>query len=101
MADGIYMLMQSDLEGPVNIGCPEYISVDELVATVIGVSGKEIHVKHVDGPVGVHSRNFSNARIYSLGWRAKVFLKEGIGHTYPWIEAQVRAQRVREGEKEK
>ena len=91
MVDGIYMLMQSDLEGPVNIGCPEYISVDELVATVIGVSGKEIHVKHVDGPVGVQSRNFSNARIYSLGWWAKVFLKEGISLTYPWIETQVKA----------
>jgi len=65
--------------------------VDELVATVIEVSGKEIHVKHVDGPVGVQSRNFSNARIYSLGWRAKVFLKEGICLTYPWIETQVKA----------
>jgi len=29
-----------------------------------------------------------------LGWRAKVFLKEGIGYTYPWIEAQVRAARL-------
>jgi GDP-D-mannose 3',5'-epimerase len=92
MVDGIYMLMQSDLEGPVNIGCPQYVTVDELVAVVIEVSGKEIHIKHVDGPVGVHSRNFSNARIYSLGWRAKVFLKEGISLTYPWIEAQVKAQ---------
>jgi len=94
--DGIYMLMQSNLEGPVNIGSPEYVTVDELVATVIEVSGKRIHVKHVDGPVGVQARNFSNARIYSLGWRAKVSLKEGIGHTYRWIEAQVKAQRARE-----
>jgi len=91
MVDGIYMLMQSDLEGAVNIGCPQYVSVDELVATVAEVSGKEIHIEHIDGPVGVHSRNFSNARIYSLGWRAKVFLKEGISLTYPWIEAQVKA----------
>jgi len=94
--DGIYMLMQSNLEGPVNIGSPEYVTVDELVATVIEVSGKRIHVKHVDSPVGVQARNFSNARIYSLGWRAKVSLKEGIGHTYRWIEAQVKAQRARE-----
>jgi GDP-D-mannose 3',5'-epimerase len=93
MVNGIYMLMQSDLEGAVNIGCPQYVSVDELVATVIEVSGKEIHVEHVDGPVGVHSRNFSNEHIYSLGWRAKVFLKEGISLTYPWIEAQVKAAR--------
>ena len=52
VVDGIYMLMQSDLEGPVNIGCRQYVSVDELVATVIEVAGKEIHVKHVERPVG-------------------------------------------------
>lgn len=91
MVDGVYLLMQSDLEGPVNIGSPEYVTVDELVATAINVSGKKINIKHVDGPVGVQSRNFSNDRIYSLGWRAQVNLKEGIGHTYAWIDGQVRA----------
>jgi GDP-D-mannose 3',5'-epimerase len=96
MVDGIYMLMQSDLEGAVNIGCPQYVTVDELAATVAEVAGKEIHIKHVEGPVGVQSRNFCNARIYSLGWRAMVFLKEGISLTYPWVEAQVKAQRARE-----
>jgi GDP-D-mannose 3', 5'-epimerase len=55
------------------------------------VAGKTIHVKHVAGPVGVQSRNFSNARIESLGWRTKYFLKDGIVQTYPWIEAQVKA----------
>ena len=93
MADGIYMLMQSDLQGAVNIGCPQYVTVDELVATVAEVSGKKINIEHVQGPVGVQSRNFSNERIYSLGWEAKVFLKEGIAHTYPWIEAQVMTAR--------
>jgi len=38
----------------------------------------------------VHSRNFSNSRIYSLGWRAQYNLKAGIARTYPWIEAQVK-----------
>ena len=93
MLEGVYLLMQSDLEGPVNIGCPQYVTVQELVDTVIEVSGKKINVKYVPGPVGVQSRNFSNARIYSLGWQPKVFLKEGIQLTYPWIEAQVKAAR--------
>jgi len=84
------MLMQSDLEGAVNIGCPQYVTVDRLVATVAEASGKEIRVKHIEGPVGVHSRNFSNARIHSLGWEAKVFLREGISLMYPWIETQVK-----------
>ena len=91
MVDGIYLLMQSDLHGAVNIGCPQYVTVDELVATVAEVAGKKINIKHVDGPVGVQSRNFSNARIYSIGWQPKVYLKEGIELTYPWIDSQVKA----------
>jgi len=71
-------------------GCPQYVSVNELVETVARVAGKTIHVEHVDGPVGVQSRNFSNARMESIGWRARVFLEEGIARTYPWIEEQVR-----------
>ena len=89
MLDGICRLMQSDLEGPVNIGNPEYVTVDELVATVAAVSGKHIKARHVKGPVGVHSRNFSNARIELLGWRAEWSLRRGIEQTYPWIAAQV------------
>lgn len=93
MLDGIFRLMQSDLEGPVNIGNPEYVTVDELVETVAAVSGKRIKIRHVNGPVGVHSRNFSNKRIKSLGWRAQWPLRRGIEQTYPWVAAQV-ANRV-------
>lgn len=91
MVDGVYRLMQSDLVGAVNIGCPQYVTVDELVAVVSEVAGKRIHIHHVDGPVGVQSRNFSNARIESLGWSPKCYLKDGIALTYPWIESQVKA----------
>ena len=91
MVEGIYRLMQSDLQGPVNIGCPQYVSVNELVATVAAVAGKRIRIRYVEGPVGVQSRNFSNARIYSIGWRPRFFLRDGIERTYPWIEAQVKA----------
>jgi len=91
MVEGIYMLMQSDLHGAVNIGCPQYVSVDELVDTVAKVAGKTVQRKYVDGPVGVQSRNFSNERIYSIGWKPRVFLEAGIALTYPWIEDQVKA----------
>ena len=97
MVDGIYILMHSNLEGAVNIGCPQYVTVDELATTVAQVAGKRIQISHIDGPVGVQSRNFSNERIYSIGWEPKVFLKEGISRTYPWIESQVKAQMVEEG----
>ena len=94
MVKGIYLLMQSNLEGPVNIGSSEYVTVDELVETVIEVAGKQIYKRYVEGPVGVQARDFSKARIHSLGWVAKVSLKEGIGLAYPWIEAQLEKSRI-------
>lgn len=90
MVEGIHLLMQSELEGPVNIGNPEYVSVKKLVDIVADVADKKVKIKWIDGPVGVQSRNFSNDRIYSLGWKAKFSLKKGIVLTYPWIEWQVR-----------
>lgn len=94
MIDGIFRLMHSDLEGAVNIGCPQYVSVDELIATIVNVSGKTIHVKHVEGPIGVQSRNFSNSRIESIGWRSRFPLEKGTALTYPWIEEQVRQSKA-------
>lgn len=95
MLDGIYRLMQSDLEGPANIGSPEYVTVKELADTVAEVSGKRFEIEWVEGPVGVQSRNFSNERIYSIGWQSRYSLKDGIAQTYPWIEEQVRKNRSR------
>lgn len=94
MVNGIRMLMDSDLHGPVNIGSPEYVNVDELAMAVAAVAGKAIQIKHVKGPVGVKSRNFSNDRIYSLGWKAKHNLRSGIEATYPWVRQQVEANKL-------
>jgi nucleoside-diphosphate-sugar epimerase len=93
MVEGILRLMHSDLENGVNIGRPEYVSVDELVAIIAAVAGKKIHMKHIAGPVGVLARNFTNDRIRSTGWESKFSLKDGIARTYPWIREQVEARR--------
>jgi len=93
MVEGIYLLMHSELHTAVNIGCPQYVTVDELAGTIVRVSGKKINIKHVEGPVGVQSRNFSNARIYSIGWKSRYSLEDGIHLTYPWIEEQVKQAR--------
>jgi len=59
-------------------------------STGSGQGGTIPVVEHVDGPVGVQARNFSKARIESLGWQAKVSLREGIARTYAWIEEEIR-----------
>ena len=91
MVDGIYRLMHSALEGAVNIGCPQYVTVKELVEVAAEVAAKRVLIKNIPGPVGVQSRNFSNERIYSTGWRCKFDLEAGLRQTYPWIVAQVEA----------
>jgi nucleoside-diphosphate-sugar epimerase len=93
MVDGIRRLMESSLEDGVNIGRQEYVSVDELAATIAAVAGKTIHLKHVEGPVGVKARNFRIDRISGIGWRSRFSLRDGIARTYPWVKAQVEAQR--------
>jgi nucleoside-diphosphate-sugar epimerase len=93
MVDGIRKLMDSDLEGAANIGLAEYVSVKDLVDAVAEVAKKRVKSKYVSGPVGVQSRNFSNERIYSTGWKPQFSLRDGIQRTYPWIEAVVRMRR--------
>lgn len=94
MTDGIFRLMQSDIEGPTNIGNPEYVSVNQLVEIVSKVAGKKVKTKHIDGPIGVHSRNFSNSKIYKTGWKAKFDTEAGIRLTYPWIQEQVKFKNI-------
>jgi len=89
LVDGIYVLMQSDCEEPANIGRREYVSVDELAQTIAGVAGKTIHIRHIEGPVGVQARNFTNDRIQALGWTSRFSLRDGIARTYPWVAEQV------------
>jgi len=95
MVEGIRRLMESGLEDGVNIGRQEYVSVDELASTIASVAGKTIHLKHVAGPVGVKARNFRIDRISSIGWQSRFSLRDGIAKTYPWVKAQVEAQRQR------
>ena len=66
MVDGIYLLMHSDLEGPVNIGSSEHVTVDELVETVIEVAGKEIH-NGFDGALPTRNRALGRNRVWRSG----------------------------------
>ena len=89
MLEGICLLMHSEIKVPTNIGCPQYVSVQELIDTVAEIAGKNISVNWIKGPVGVQSRNFSNDKIYSTGWKSNYDLKDGIAQTYPWVAQQV------------
>ena len=55
--------MNSSFEGPVNIGSDEMVTINALVAMVSDIAGKQIRVRHIDGPLGVRGRNSDNRLI--------------------------------------
>ncbi len=96
--DGVRALMESDCAGPVNIGSEEMISINDLARMVIRLSGKQLAIRNVPGPVGVRGRNSDNTLMHrSTGWRPRVSLEEGMSRTYRFVAAEVEARRRRAG----
>ena len=89
--EGIQKLMDSpDFHGPVNIGSDEMVTINQLAETVIDISGKNLSLKHIEGPLGVRGRNSDNRLIQEkLNWQPSKTLKEGLEITYGWINEQV------------
>ena len=88
--EATWRLMQSDFEGPVNIGSEEMVTINQLVDTAAKVSGKDVGKIHIDGPLGVRGRNSNNDLIRKeLGWDYTQTLEEGIRKTYNWISQQI------------
>jgi nucleoside-diphosphate-sugar epimerase len=80
-------LMQSDFEGPVNIGSDEMVTINELAQMAIYISGKKLTIKNIPGPLGVRGRNSDNLLIYQkLNWVPNYLLQVGIKKTYEWIQ---------------
>ena len=82
--------MRSNWQGPVNIGSDELISINDLAKMIMTLAGKTLHIKHIDGPLGVRGRTSDNRLIKEkLGWQPSMNLREGLKKTYPWILGQL------------
>lgn len=88
--EGVRRLMNSDFSGPVNIGSEEMVTINRLAEMVINISGKNLRIRHVEGPLGVRGRNSDNRLIrQQLGWDPSMKLVDGLRKTYYWINGQV------------
>ena len=90
--DATINLTRSDtFFGPVNIGSEEMISINNFTKMIIDISGKNINIRNIDGPIGVNGRNSDNRLIEEkLGWSPKYTLRQGIEKTYSWIEDRLK-----------
>jgi len=88
--EGVRRLMNSNFQGPVNIGSEEMVSINQLAQMVMEIAGKDQSINHIPGPLGVRGRNSDNTMIKErLGWEPNYPLKKGLENTYGWISAQV------------
>ena len=83
-------LMNSNFQGPVNIGSEEMVTINQLADIAAKVADKTITKKHIDGPLGVRGRNSNNDLIREkLQWDYSMTLEQGISKTYNWIKSQL------------
>jgi GDP-L-fucose synthase len=84
LADACYFLMQRYNEpGFVNIGTGEDIPIKDLallIKEIVGYTGKLEH--DLSKPDGTPRKLMDVQRLHSLGWKAKIGLREGIEKVY-------------------
>ena len=88
---GLLALLDSDLDGPCNIGNPDEFTVRELADLVIEVTDSTSEVVHEDLPVDDPAKrrpDITRART-ELGWEPKVQLREGIERTVEWFKDEL------------
>jgi nucleoside-diphosphate-sugar epimerase len=90
--EAVRRLMESDFTGPVNIGSEEMVTINQLAEMVVEIAGKQLAIRHIEGPLGVRGRNSDNRLIrQKLNWAPTRPLKEGLRKTFDWINSQLQS----------
>jgi len=94
LVDGVFRLMQSGENRPVNIGNPAEYSVREIAEMVIRLSGSRSEIVHEPLPEDDPKRrrpDISRAREV-LGWEPRVPVEEGLQKTLAWFAGSSRTR---------
>jgi len=88
---GSQMIMNSEIDEPINLGSSELVTINQLVDIVEDIAGVKLKRHYnLDAPKGVNGRNSDNTLILEkLGWEPSIRLRDGMERTYRWIEEQI------------
>ena len=90
LVEGIYRLLMSDINDPINIGNPYEMTIKEMAEMVLKVTGSKSKIIYKPLPIDdpkVRQPNISRAKKY-LGWEPKIGLEEGLNKTVQWFKTQ-------------
>lgn len=88
LVDGVYRLMQSKFNEPVNLGNPNEITMLEFADVILRMTGSKSRMVFRPPPADdpkVRCPDISRA-MRLLKWKPKVGLEEGIGKTVRWFK---------------
>jgi len=88
LTQAIYRLMLSDVTQPVNLGNPHEISINELAAKIIEITGSKSPITHKPLPQDdpkTRRPDITRARKL-LGWQPEVTLGKGLQITTEWFK---------------
>ena len=90
---GSRMIMESEIDEPINLGSSELVTINQLVDIVEDIAGIKLKRHYnLDAPKGVNGRNSDNTLILEkLGWEPSIKLRDGMERTYRWIEQEIAA----------
>jgi len=87
LAEACLFLIQNVSEpGPINVGTGEDVTISELARLIAEVVGYEGGFEYdASKPDGTPRKLMDVSKLATLGWRAKIGLREGIEQTYAWF----------------
>src|ERR671918_197106 len=91
LVDGIIRLMLSTENGPINIGNPQEMTIEEIAAVIIEMTDSKSKIVHKPLPEDdpkVRKPDITRARTL-LGWEPKVDLREGLTSTIDYFRTKV------------
>jgi nucleoside-diphosphate-sugar epimerase len=88
---GTQMIMESDIDEPINLGSSELVTINQLVDIVEDIAGIKLKRNYnLSAPKGVNGRNSDNTLILEkLAWEPSTKLRDGMEKTYRWIQGEI------------
>jgi dTDP-glucose 4,6-dehydratase len=90
LVDGIWRLMNSSVNDPVNIGNPNEMTLLDLAKLIIRLSGSRSDLRFIPLPVDdpkVRQPDITRARTM-LGWEPRVDVEQGLRETVDWYRSR-------------
>ncbi|MBI5866411.1 MAG: GDP-mannose 4,6-dehydratase, partial [Planctomycetes bacterium] len=93
LVDGLIRLAASEVEGPVNLGNPQEITIREFAEEIIRLTESRSEIASVERPKddpNVRCPDITRATTL-LGWTPKVERREGLAKTVAWFQQHLRS----------